>query len=469
MSPRLGLALATVAAALAAASALARAGDDASDSTTGPAIPMDAPSGGLGYLDIKGWEADNGRIPNGAVLLVRAPGLSEEGAGYIARWRDPAAVVIDGARPEAETPAVRVLEAAGIRTVFAALPDPPPAVDARVTIAADGALGVRPSVAPVADPPPGGVKRLVEIGWDIPDEVGFAAAAAAGTPFDGAVLDPRIDRPDGEQPARFSWVVFGRRRITREWSDAVIAKLREAPAAFRASSFLRFNVTPGDVGWFEEAPAIVANAAAAARIVREAGLAGIFLDVEQYEGKLFDPREQPDDRPFASYEERARARGRDLMAAMVAEHPPIEVLCSYGYPVAFRDRARAEYGLLPAFLDGMLDAKGERATIIDGYEYSYPFKTARAFTRGRAESRRASGDRLAVAFGIWLDWNSGTRGWHPEDPSKNWFTPDEFRAAVRHALDRTDRYVWIYTERLDWYTGEHVSPAYREALAAARR
>ena len=52
--------------------------------------------------------------------------------------------------------------------------------------------------------------------------------------------------------------------------------------------------------------------------------------------------------------------------------------------------------------------------------------------------------------------------------SANWFSPREFGTAIRHALDHADAYVWIYSERINWWTGENVPPPYLEALRDAR-
>ena len=158
------------------------------------------------------------------------------------------------------------------------------------------------------------------------------------------------------------------------------------------------------------------------------------------------------------------------MRAINAEHAAVEILLTFGYSLAGResDRDHAAYGLLPSFLDGMFAGRGSAARIIDGYEFAYPFKTASAFERGRAEILRDSDGRCEVGFGIWLDWNSGKLGWH-DNPNDNWFSAEEFEQALRQALHQTDRYVWVYSERLNWWTGAHLPDAYVRALAAARR
>ena len=53
-------------------------------------------------------------------------------------------------------------------------------------------------------------------------------------------------------------------------------------------NFLRFNVTPADLDWFDDHAAVVANARLAAGLARAGHCAGILLDTEAYQGKLFD-------------------------------------------------------------------------------------------------------------------------------------------------------------------------------------
>jgi hypothetical protein len=87
---------------------------------------------------------------------------------------------------------------------------------------------------------------------------------------------------------------------------------------------------------------------------------------------------------------------------------------------------------------------------------------------GNPEKYRSHG---SLAFGIWMDYDSGTKGWDPADPSKNYFTPQQFEQSVRKALATTDEYVWIYTERCKWWDAqgkpEKLPAAYDQALRRA--
>jgi len=49
------------------------------------------------------------------------------------------------------------------------------------------------------------------------------------------------------------------------------------------------------------------------------------------------------------------------------------------------------------------------------------------------------------------------------------FTPDEFKYAVNVALSTSDRYVWIYDEHINWFTGDGIPPIWQDVLDALHR
>lgn len=468
----------------------------------------------LSYIDIKQWEAEHGRIPNGAILLINTgwakrwpdpgayrhadadgvmhfPGVSPEAAQYLAKYRDVAGVGIDTLSIDfgASTSfaAHKTLHADGAFHIenVANLDHVPPR-GATIVVAPlpirDGSGAPCRVFALVSNGPSGKLgagggqrgslpyrkKYLIEFGWDIPSQRTLADAANAGTPFDGAVFDVEVKGSDGAL-TRFSWLTFGPAAMNADDVARIVHELKATPAGFRRHSFIRFNVTPGEIDWFDDWSGILANARSAARIVREARLAGLLLDVEQYQGRIFDYRERPGKRTFEEHERQARLRGAEFIQTVNGACRRLDILLTFGYALADRRRAQAEYGLLPAFLDGMITARGRETQVIDGYEFAYPFKSRAAFQHGRQEILRESNGRCGVGFGIWLDWNSGTRGWNANDPKNNWFSPDQFGAAVRHALEAADRYVWIYSERLNWWTRENLPEPYVQTLRQARR
>jgi hypothetical protein len=342
-----------------------------------------------------------------------------------------------------------------------------------------------------AGPP---TKRLIEFGWDEPDTVFMRRhiAQMERAPFDGCVFRIGSVTPDGAT-GPFVWEAWGARAFTAAELGAAVADLRATEFRRFTHNFLRFNVTPGDVDWFDDFSAIVNNARLAAWVAREGGAAGILLDVEQYVAPLFTYAKQRDAaaRSWEEYAAQARRRGREVMRGFQEGYPDLTVFLTFGYSVPWRELQRgarrladAEYGLLAPFLDGMVEAAGGRTRLVDGYEPAYYHdKSLEAFAAGRrvmteevlpivadpARYRR----RLSAGFGLWLDVESRRRGWDGRDGSRNYYTPAGFARSLGAALDAADDYVWIYTEVPRWWSAAgaplDLPEAYADAIRRVRR
>ncbi|MCU0241753.1 MAG: hypothetical protein MUF51_04955 [Vicinamibacteria bacterium] len=332
-------------------------------------------------------------------------------------------------------------------------------------------------------------KRLIEFGWDSPDtrELRLNLATMEASPFDGCVFHVR--HGGGGNAGSFTWEAWGSRAFTDEDLRAAAADLRAfEPRRFR-HNFLRLNVTPGQLDWFDDHRAVMQNAYQAARLAKLAHARGILLDTEQYQGRLFDyaAQRQAGRISWSAYAARARARGRAVMTAFQAAYPGLIVLLTFGHSLPWEMSARgrqslaqSSYGLLAPFLDGLYDVAYGATEIVDGYEFSYGFKTAESFASARAslreEMQSVVGNRGAYArhmrtgFGIWLDNARPVHGWHTQDFSKNYFSPDEFARALAAARVATDEFVWVYSETPRfWPVRSDVPRAYLAALERFQR
>src|SRR5437016_2489844 len=135
-------------------------------------------------------------------------------------------------------------------------------------------------------------KKLIEFGWDEPDEAflkQYAAEMERNTPFDGCVFHVNYTKSGGCK-GNFMWDVWSKRAFKDEELAEGLATLKAAHFERMKHNFLRFNVTPGDVDWFDDAgfAAIVNNAKLAARVAKESGVCdGVLFDIEQYNTPLF--------------------------------------------------------------------------------------------------------------------------------------------------------------------------------------
>jgi hypothetical protein len=340
----------------------------------------------------------------------------------------------------------------------------------------------------------GSTKRLIEFGWDEPDTAFMRRhiAEMEGTPFDGCVFHANYATP-GSPGGSFLLEAWGTRAFSTADLGPALADLQATPFRRFTDNFLRFNTTPGDVDWFDDFSAVLANARLAAQVARQGKAKGILLDVEQYQAPLFTYGLQRDVRttPWDAYAAQVRQRGREVMEAFQQGYPDLTVFLTFGYSGPWlesssgvRPLAACEYGLLVPFLDGMVEAARGGTRLVDGYEPAYfherdttKFTAAyRTITEGLlpiVADPAAYRRRVSVGFGLWLDVDSRTRGWDGVDGGKNFYTPEAFEASVRAALEVAEEYVWIYTEAPRWWSedGQPVDlpTGYAEALRRARQ
>lgn len=328
-------------------------------------------------------------------------------------------------------------------------------------------------------------KKLVEWGWDQPDTKFMRQNIhkMERLPFDGLVFHV-ISSKGGD----FSWELWGSRRFELAELQDAVDDLRSTPFRRLTDRFMRVNVTPGNVDWFDDRQwgVVLQNYTVAAQVAKHGGCKGFMFDVEQYGQLIFcyEKMKRRGQKTFAEYQAKVRQRGQEWMRAVNAQFPDITILMTYAYSISDRDKkgsAAATYGLLADFLDGMLDVCVLHTTLVDAWEGAYHYRRKSQFVAAYDTIRAKSIQWTAVpeayrrhvraAFGIWMDaikrqghWHA----WHTDDLSKNYFTPDQFENTVRLALETSDEYVWIYTQQPRWWTNERLPKAYVDALLKAR-
>jgi len=343
-----------------------------------------------------------------------------------------------------------------------------------------GALALSAGASAAAEP---AAKKLIEFGWDAPDPKFMRQniKLMEQTPFDGVVF--HVLTGNGQH---LMWETWGPKAFQFEEFRAAVDDLKQTKFTRFTENFLRVNVTPGRVDWFDDKAmaAVIQNFAVAAQIARQGGARGVLIDTEQYDGFLFDYSKQTHakSKSFAEYQTIVRRRGRELVEAMNRHYPDITLLLTFGYGVARypnnTDPSKAEYGLIADLFDGMLEGSTAETRIVDGYEFSYGFKDRDEFAKAREDMTTGAlketrvpdlfRQKMRVGFGIWLDNAWRKKAWDLTDHSKNHFTPEVFQKSVESALDLSDGYVWIYNEQPRWWPREKLPQPYVDALTAAR-
>ncbi len=318
-------------------------------------------------------------------------------------------------------------------------------------------------------------KKLIEVGWDLPNAERLRAnlAVMETTPLQGCGV-----RFAGPKNSPAMWFSFTREPYDEKVVAQFVEDLKGVEPRQLRDRFLLLNANTGEVDWFDDAgwKIIADHWRTGARVARECGMKGIMFDPEAYRDpyRAFDWSRQAEveKHTFAEYSDKARQRGRELMTAVAAEHPEATILAFFllsGVPTAAQVPdpasvlAGSPYGLLPGFVNGWLDVMPPTVTLVDGCESAYRYNsrldylTAANLIRNKCqrmvapENRRKYRAQVQVGFGVYLDA-------YVNPPTSNWYinpgtqTPVQRLAEnVSTALEVADEYVWIYGEQCSWW------------------
>src|SRR5205823_14115198 len=98
-----------------------------------------------------------------------------------------------------------------------------------------------------------GNKKLIEFGWDEPDTAFMRQhiAEMEKRPFDGTVFEIAAGK------VRFINEAWGKRKFSEAELAQSIDDLKATHFHRFTENFLRFDVTPGDVDWFDDLSSII--------------------------------------------------------------------------------------------------------------------------------------------------------------------------------------------------------------------
>ena len=339
-------------------------------------------------------------------------------------------------------------------------------------------------------------KRVIYYGWGVRDTMFVRKhwREMERMPFDGTGIVVAIDRKawlegDTSTGNRLNWHIFGPKAFK-------LGDFREAIFDLKAARWRRFteNFIPASIcskgqdfgfDWFDEERwrVVLNNWKILVTIAKEGRCRGVIVDPEHYGAHFFNYAEMRKRAPksFPEYAAKVRERGRQLMEETRCIFPGMVLLFLFGPSVVAlwpKPLEKHAYGLLPAFIDGMLLGSDEGTIIVDGCEVSYGFKERRQFLEvyhavlGKAlrftSVPRLYRAKVRVGFGLWLDCRWSRKGWDIRDFGKNFFTPEEFERSLRTALEISDGYVWIYSQTPRFFPVEKLPKPYLDALRRAR-
>ncbi|HUU09309.1 MAG TPA: hypothetical protein VM431_02070 [Phycisphaerae bacterium] len=322
-------------------------------------------------------------------------------------------------------------------------------------------------------------KKLIAVGWDLFFDTHWLLAHHAEMdqrPFDGITINV-VGRDDDGKPVEMR-LAFRKGAWKEAWFDAARADLVACKFRNLRDNFLMVWANPGDVDWFDDDGwrDIVEHWRLAARLAKRSGCRGLCFDPEPYYGPhaafTYAAQTGRQDHSFAAYAAKVRERGREVMKAVAAEFPEATILAFFLNSICGRATGHADpaplleadgYGLLPAFVDGWLDAAPPTVTMVDGHEHAYRYNSDVEFLEGAnlirntcqefvsPENRAKYRAQVQVGYGVYLDA-------HINPPTSPWYIDplggprvERLRANVAAACRAADEYVWVYGEKCRWW------------------
>jgi len=335
-------------------------------------------------------------------------------------------------------------------------------------------------------------KKLIQYGWGAktPEYVAKNIREMEKTPFDGMIFGDHSSFSDA------FW--------HKELDEKAVAEQMEALEKIKWEKFTdNFYMmwARSNMDWFSDedwAPDgwVLRNVRLCAKAAKVGGCVGVCFDAESFWGRRpWTYKVQPgaNEKSFIEFETIVRKRGAQFMEALQDEFPDLVVhtlfLLSFHEEFAREpDPAKRSkllepksYGLWPAFVNGMLDAADPGTVITDGNEHAYWYKSPLEYYEAYhnihqlcqvlvpPELRAKYRAQVQCAQALFVDVLIDTfrdRTWSTD------MTPEERAKFVEHnvywALRTSDRYVWFYSEYMNWWTGERIPPYLEKAVESAR-
>ena len=330
-------------------------------------------------------------------------------------------------------------------------------------------------------------KKLIEYGWDVPapSYIRDNIRQMEQRPFEGLILRvPQIGS------------VFA----NKKWDEPAVAgefKALEQIGWRRFTDNFIIMYAASTMDWFSDADweCVLHNVALCAKAAKVGRCKGICFDAEPYGANPWQYKIQKHagEKSFDEYQAIARKRGAQFLAKIQETLPAPVIhtffqLSYFGAIAAVPDPAERTrklsqegYGLLPAFLNGMLDAANPETVITDGNESSYYYTEAKPFYESfytirqtglglvAPENRRKYLAQVQCSQALYVDylfkyWPHATPATYMSAEERaRWFEHNTY-----WALKTADEYVWLYSEKMNWWTNKDLPPGLQDAIVAAK-
>jgi hypothetical protein len=307
-------------------------------------------------------------------------------------------------------------------------------------------------------------KKLIELGWDCP-RISYLAGnirEMEKRPFDGVVFafDSSV------------YNAFDTERVADSYFQ--FAELSKIKWKKFTDNFLLIR-SAGSTGahWLDDNSwqAIMLNLKKISKVIALTKAKGIMFDPEYYFNN-------PDNDPWKykpalyegqSYEqvgEKVKLRGMQFIRALQTYKPDLKVLSTWLLSISVfhiknSQLKESQAALLPFFVEGMMEAKNTTAEIIDGNELSYYYNSPISFIDAGDKLK----DDVKKLVEVPLQFKFSSIGMAQSVYYDGLYTPAPpfdkgldknmkdrwFAGNLYCAYKTTDKYVWLYNEKLEWW------------------
>ena len=340
-------------------------------------------------------------------------------------------------------------------------------------------------------------KKLINFGWDMknPADLAKEIDQLQDLPFEGLTI----------RATDWCYPFYS----TGMGSADATAKIAKGIKWGKFTDNLMYMTAGKKVDWFDDKlwaddGDIMKNIRALAQIGAAAGCKGFLFDPEfVYWGQgdntwSYGVQKRKDQKSFAEFEAQVRRRGVQVINA-IEEHMPNTTFLtlfwgsSSSYIKAGKEAAKANdpklyaeilsgeyYGLLHAFVTGILEGADPGTTLVDGNEHSY-YNSNPIHYLAQAQIIRDHLERIPpelqlkyakqvdVGHAVFADHLCNTMSTHR---NSTYMTPAEHAKWTQHnvywALKTSDRYVWFYTQAPQYLRHKRIGPGMIPAINRAR-
>jgi len=334
-------------------------------------------------------------------------------------------------------------------------------------------------------------KKLIEYGWDVPSPqfVRDNITEMEKMPFEGIVF--RLPREGGKVFDIENWE---KNKAALQGEIDILSSIKWGKFT---DNFLAVY-TASTMDWYSDSDweKVLDNTRFCARAAKAARCKGIMFDPEPYGFKPWNYAVQKHAQQYSyeQYAEKVYQRGRQFIRVIEEEMPEAKLLMLYHYRLiysfsrstdpAVRHKAISShswYGLLLPFLNGMLAESGPQVQFIDGNEHAYYYTQPFDFYQAYWEMRQGASINVPDAFKA--KFNNQTRAASALYADHIFGVPDKsyiakymsaeaqdawFEHNVYHGLKSSDEYVWLYSEKMNWWTKKNLPPGIVKAINSAK-